>query len=136
MAFGSPKPEFEPGAVYEIDARLLCYPTTPGPQPFRKNRWIVVASNKYDCKHLPPHSLLIVALSAALEHFDPRWDVEIPQGVGGTLRDCMAQADMVFPVAKSDLRASRRRGTIPADTMNQLRAKLRDALGLAGPFYP
>jgi len=48
----------------------------------------------------------------------------------------MAQADMVFPVAKDDLRASRRRGTLPTDTMNQLRVKLRDALGLAGPFQP
>ena len=136
MAFNSPKPEFEPGAVYEIDARLLRFPTTPGPQPDRENRWVVVTSNKHDCKHQPPHSLLIVALSAGLDHFDPRWDVEVPQGLGGTIRHCMAQADMVFPMAKDDLRASRRTGTLPPDTMNQLRVKLRDALGLAGPFEP
>lgn len=122
-------PEFEPGGVFEIPAELLLFPATPGPQPVRESRWVLVASNKHDCRKEPPRTLLVVALSAQVRYFDPRWDVEIPAGLGGTARDSMAQADMVFPVAKGDLRG-RRRGTLPTDTLNQVRVRLRDTLGL------
>ncbi len=74
--------------------------------------------------------LLVVLLSAGIDNFVEKHDVQLRKGDGGTDQDCMAQADIVFPMLKDDLAASRHKGQLMLDTVNQIRAKIGGCIGL------
>ena len=73
---------------------------------------------------------MVVLLSAQTE-YAYRHDVLIRRPDGGIERDSIAQTDLVFVVEKVELTADRLRGTVMADTLRQVRAKLAETLGIS-----
>ncbi len=124
----------EPGAVFEVPPHLAEPPqvATQASPPARNARWVVVVSNKTDCRDRFHETVTVVLLSAQPE-YGGRHDVFIPRPVGGLERDSIAQTDLVFVILKSELTDDRYRGKILSDTLVQVRAKLSETLGFAGP---
>lgn len=124
----------EPGAVFEIPAPLAQPPQTArqAAPPARENRWVIVVSNKTDCRD-PWHETVTVVLCTAQTEYGGRHDVLVRQHDGGMGRDSIAQTDLVFVVLKDELANDRYRGTVLRDTISQVRARLADSLGFAGP---
>lgn len=127
----------EPGAVFEVPPDLAQPPQVAEQEapPVRLARWVVVVSNKTDCRDRYHETVTVVLLSAQPE-YGGRHDVFIPRPVGGLERDSIAQTDLVFVILKSELSDERYRGKILADTLIQVRAKLSETLGFAGPTTP
>ena len=124
----------EPGAVFEIPAELARPPQVArqASPPVRENRWVIVVSSKADCRDRGQETVTVVLCSAQLEYAG-RHDVVVRQGDGGMARTSIAQTDLVFVVLKAALSEDRYRGTILKDTLVQIRARLADSLGFAGP---
>lgn len=123
----------EPGGVYEIPAALADPPQRArqeNPRP-RENRWVLVVSNKADCRDRN-HPTAVVVLFSSQVGYQGRHDVLVTRPDGGLRTDSIAQTDMVFVVDKSELEDDRQRGTVMSDTLRQVRAKLSETLGL-GP---
>jgi len=124
----------EPGAVFELPAQLAQPPQTAkqASPPARESRWVIVVSNRTDCRDRGQETVLAVLCSAQTEYAD-RHDVHVRQGDGGLSRTSIAQTDLVFAILKDELAEDRYRGTVLRDTLGQIRARLADALGFAGP---
>ena len=121
-----------PGAVFEIPAPLADPPQRArNPNaPARARRWVLVVSNKADCRDRFLETIVVVLLSAQTE-YAYRHDILIRRPDGGIERDSIAQTDLVFVVEKVELTADRLRGTVMADTLRQVRAKLAETLGIS-----
>lgn len=104
-------------------------PTRPTPGPTRRERWLLVISNKGDCRDPARDTVLVLLLSSQVA-WQGRSDELIKQGDGGTITDCIAQTDLIFFFAKVDLRAGTLKGEIMTDTLNRVKARLRNTLGL------
>jgi mRNA-degrading endonuclease toxin of MazEF toxin-antitoxin module len=96
----------------------------------RENRWVIVVSNRADCRDRYQETVVVVLLSAKTEYAS-RHDVFIRRPDGGLPRDSIAQTDLVFVVEKVELLPERHRGVVMADTLRQVRAKLSDTLGIS-----
>lgn len=122
----------EPGAVFEIPAELADPPQrTRHPNArSREHRWVLIVSNKADCRDRSQETVITVLLSAQIEYWH-RHDVLIRRPDGGTARDSIAQTDVLFMVVKVELTPDRWRGTVMADTLRQVRAKLAETLGIS-----
>lgn len=123
-----------PGVVFEVPPELAEPPQVAlqSNPPQREARWVLVVSNKTDCRDESHPTVLVVLLSAQPEYHG-RHDVFIPRPVGGLTRDSIAQTDLVYVVLKSELTDERYRGTVLSDTLIQVRAKLSETLGFPGP---
>lgn len=124
----------EPGAVFEIPANLARPPQT-GKQtapPARENRWVIVVSSKADCRDRWQETVTVVLCSAQTDYAG-RHDVLVREQDGGMNRTSIAMTDLVFVVLKDELSDDRYRGTVLKDTLIQVRARLADSLGFAGP---
>lgn len=124
----------EPGAVFEIPAGLARPPQidTQPLAPSREHRWVIVVSSKADCRDRWQETVTVVLCSAQLEYAG-RHDVVVREHDGGMARNSIAQTDLVFVVLKDELTDERYRGTVLKDTLIQIRARLADSLGFAGP---
>lgn len=122
----------EPGAVFEIPAQLADPPQRARHPnaPARDHRWVLVVSNKADCRDRSQETVITVLLSAQTEYWH-RHDVLIRRPDGGIVRDSIAQTDVLFIVMKVELTTDRQRGTVMADTLRQVRAKLAETLGIS-----
>lgn len=122
----------EPGAVFEIPAPLADPPQRARDPnaPTREHRWVLVVSNKADCRDRYQETVVVIPLSAQTQYAH-RHDVLIRRPDGGIVRDSIAQTDLVFIVEKAELADNRARGTVMADTIRQVRAKLADTLGIS-----
>lgn len=91
----------EPGAVFEIPAALADPPqrARDSGAPHRDHRWIVVVSNKADCRDRYQETVVAVLLGAKTE-YAYRHDVLIRKPDGGLARDSIAQTDLVFVVGE------------------------------------
>ena len=75
--------------------------------------------------------MLVVVLSAQVQNFSARHDVLVEKGDGGTDQQCLAQADTVFPILKSDLLGTGTlKGGMFTDTLRQVRARIGSVVGL------
>lgn len=121
----------EPGAVFEIPARLANPPqAVHRNDPVRReNRWVVVVDTEAHC--LDPRHLTVftVLLSSQVNMAGPE-DVTV-LALEGLPTDSIAQTDLVFTLAKSDLPSARYRTTVQADTLFQIRATLEVTMGFA-----
>ena len=126
---GTVATEIRPGQVWSVPEQQVPLPVPAGPQPVRRERWLVVISNKGDCRDGTCDTVLVLVLSSQVQH-QGRWDELITKGDGGTLTDCIAQTDLVMWFRKSELRAAVCRGQLLTDTMNRIKARLRNTLGL------
>ncbi|MEW5705150.1 MAG: type II toxin-antitoxin system PemK/MazF family toxin [Pseudomonadota bacterium] len=119
----------EPGAVFELPARLARPPQEPHrfDPAARESRWVLVVSTSDQC--LAPGYLTVFAvlLSSQTEYAGEN-DVLIFAGEA-VLRDSIAQADILFTLSKQDLGRARYRGTVSADTLKRVRAALARILG-------
>lgn len=124
----------EPGAVFEISADLARPPqiAKQAAPPSRENRWVIVVSSKADCRDRWQETVTVVLCSAQMEYAG-RHDVMVREHDGGMARNSIAQTDFVFVVMKDALGDERYRGTALKDTLIQIRARLADSLGFAGP---
>jgi mRNA-degrading endonuclease toxin of MazEF toxin-antitoxin module len=122
----------EPGAVFEIPAPLADPPQRRHDPnaPIREHRWVLVVSNKADCRDRYQETVVVVLLSAKTEYAH-RHDVLIRRPDGGLSRDSIAQTDLVFVVEKAELTPGRHRGSVMADTLRQVRSRLSDTLGIS-----
>ncbi len=91
---------------------------------------MLVVSNKADCRDRYQETVVVIPLSAQTQYAH-RHDVLIRRPDGGIVRDSIAQTDLVFIVEKAELADDRARGTVMADTIRQVRAKLADTLGIS-----
>lgn len=112
----------EPGAVFEIPARLAeppqaAYRHDPS---HRETRWVLVIAPLAHCVNPDQFTVTCVLLSAQPE-YAAEHDVLIFKG-DGVAKDSIAQADLIFTLAKEDLLAGRYRGTVLADTLKKVRA--------------
>ena len=122
-----------PGAVFRLDPMHVVLPRREGAQPARETRSVVVVSNKRDCRDDWCPTVIVLPLSAQLQHFNARHDVEIAQGDGGTDRDVMAQADLAHFILKSDLLSGELRGVLLRDTQARIKVVLGNVLGIDVP---
>lgn len=124
----------EPGAVFEIPVALARPPqiAKQAAPPVRENRWVIVVSSKADCRDRYQETVIVVLCSAQTEYAG-RHDVMVREHDGGMARTSIAQTDLVFVVMKDALGEERYRGTVLKDTLIQIRARLADSLGFAGP---
>ena len=122
----------EPGAIFEVPVALADPPQRVRDlnAPPREHRWVIVVSNKTDCRDRYQETVVVVLLSAKIE-YAYRHDVLIRQPDGGLTRDSIAQTDLVFVVEKAELMPDRHRGRVMADTLRQVRAKLSETLGMS-----
>lgn len=122
----------EPGAIFEIPAALADPPQRARDPnaPAREHRWVLAVSNKADCRDRFQETVITVLLSAQTE-YGHRHDVLIRRPDGGIARDSIAQTDVLFMVVKAELTPDRWRGTVMADTLRQVRAKLAETLGIS-----
>ena len=123
----------QPGAVFEVPHALADPPQTArqsNPPP-RISRWLIVVSNKADCRDRYQETVAVVLLSAQTEYQD-RHDVLIRRPAGGVERDSIAQTDLVLTVLRDQLSDDRFRGIVLRDTLRQIRAKLAETLGISG----
>ncbi len=122
----------EPGAIFEIPAVFADPPqrARDPDAPRREQRWVAVVSNKADCRDRNQEAVLVVLLSAKTE-YAWRHDVLIRRPDGGVARDSIAQTDLLFIVEKAELAPDRYHGTLMADTLRQVRAKLAETLGIS-----
>ena len=121
----------EPGAVYTVDPSKVHLPAALANGPHRDNRWLLVVSCKDDCRHEYSATVLVVILSAKVQNYWARHDVLVEKGDGGTDQQCIAQADTVFPLLKSDLLGTGTlRGGMFKDTLRQVRARIGAVVGL------
>jgi len=122
-----------PGAVFTVDPSRVHLPAAlmdPN-APHRDSRWLLVVSCKADCRQEESHTVLVVILSAKVEHFWSRHDVVIEKGDGGTDRQCIAQGDTVFPMLKSDIVGTGTyKGSVFKSTLGQVRAMIGTLVGL------
>jgi hypothetical protein len=120
----------EPGAVFEIPAAFADPPhrARDPNAPARERRWVMVVSNKADCRDRYQEMVVVVPLSAQTQS-SHRQDVLIGRPDGGSVRDSIAQTDLVFVAEKAELADDRARGTVMSDTLRQVRAKLAETLG-------
>lgn len=121
----------EPGAIFEVPAALADPPQRardPNAPP-REHRWLIVVSNKTDCRDRFQETVVVVLLSARTE-YAYRHDVLIRRPDGGLARDSIAQTDLVFVIEKVELMPECYKGTVMADTLRQVRAKLSETLGM------
>lgn len=121
----------QPGAVFEIPATLAEPPQAAGrtDAPFRESRWVIVLANKRDCRDAVHETVHVVLCSAQVQYLG-RHDVLVKRPDGGLQRDSIAQTDQMFVMLKAELTGDRHRGTLLADTLRQLRAKVAETLGL------
>jgi mRNA-degrading endonuclease toxin of MazEF toxin-antitoxin module len=119
-----------PGDIYTVDPSKVNLPSTQAQLPPREKRWLLVVSCKDDCRQAYFHTVLVVLLTAKLDTYWAPHDVTIEKGNGGTELKCLAQADMIFPMLKSDLLAGTRKGGLLKDTLRQVRAHIGNAIGL------
>jgi hypothetical protein len=121
----------EPGAVFEIPARLANPPQAAHRHDpaRRESRWVVVVDTEAHC--LDPRHLTVftVLLSSQVEWAGPE-DVTV-LALEGLPADSIAQTDLVFTLAKSDLTGPRYRTTLQADSLFQIRATLEVTMGFA-----
>lgn len=96
---------------------------------------MVVVSSKTDCRDTR-HPTVVVVLCSSQTEYQGRHDVLIRRPDGGLRTDSIAQTDLVFVVAKADLGDDRARGTLMADTLRQVRAKLGETLGFGPSIKP
>jgi len=96
---------------------------------------VVVVSSKADCRD-PHHPTVIVVLCSSQTEYQGRHDVFVRRPDGGLRTDSIAQTDLVFVIAKADLTDERARGTLMADTLRQIRAKLGETLGFGPSVKP
>lgn len=124
----------EPGAIFEVPPHLAEPPQVAAQEgaPVRLSRWVLIVSNKADCRDRYHETVTVVLLSAQPE-YGGRHDVFIPRPVGGLERDSIAQTDLVFVILKAELTDDRYRGKVLSDTLVQVRAKLSETLGFPGP---
>lgn len=122
----------EPGSVFEIPTALADPPQRARDPnaPTREHRWVLVVSNKADCRDRYQETVVVILLSAQTQYAH-RHDVLIRRPDGGITRDSIAQTDLVFIVEKVELADDRARGTVMADTLRQVRAKLAETLGMS-----
>lgn len=122
----------EPGAVFEIPAALADPPQRARDPnaPTREHRWVLVVSNKADCRDRFQETVVVVLLSAQTQ-YGHRHDVLIRRPDGGIVRDSIAQTDLVFIVEKVELADDRARRTVMSDTLRQVRVKLAETLGIS-----
>jgi mRNA-degrading endonuclease toxin of MazEF toxin-antitoxin module len=104
-------------------------PPTTGTPPLRRERWVLVISNKRDCRD-PSRPTVIVALLSSQAAWQGRADELVRQGDGGTLTDSIVQTDLIFFYPKDDLRKGTLRGELMADSLNRVKARLRNTLAL------
>jgi hypothetical protein len=123
----------QPGSVFEVPHALADPPQTArqNDPPPRISRWLLVVSNKADCRDRFQETITVVLLSAQVEYQD-RHDVLIRRPDGGVQRDSIAQTDLVFTVLRDQLSDDRFRGTVLRDTLRQVKAKLSETLGISG----
>ena len=127
----------EPGAVFEVPATLADPPqrAQQANPPRRESRWVIVVSSKSDCRDALHPTLVVVLCSSQIE-YQGRHDVLVRRPDGGLRTDSIAQTDLVFVVAKAELVEERARGTLMADTLRQVRAKLGETLGFGPSIKP
>lgn len=127
----------EPGAVFEIPASLADPPQRAhqANPPQRESRWVIVVSSKTDCRD-PLHPTIIVVLCSSQTEYQGRHDVLVRRPDGGVRTDSIAQADLVFVIEKAELLEERARGSLMADTLRQVRAKLGETLGFGPSIKP
>jgi len=123
----------QPGAVFEVPHALADPPQTArqNDPPPRVSRWLLVVSNKADCRDRYQETVTVVLLSAQTE-YQGRHDVLIRRPDGGLERGSIAQTDLVITVLRDELSDDRFRGIVLRDTLRQVRAKLAETLGLSG----
>ncbi len=107
-------------------------PPTASPQPAREERWLVVVSCKRDCRDSACSTVVVIVLSAKVEHAG-RHDELIRAGDGGVQRDSIAQSDLVMFWSKDELLDERWKGDLMQDTLMRVRARLGNTLGIAEP---
>jgi mRNA-degrading endonuclease toxin of MazEF toxin-antitoxin module len=123
----------EPGAVFEIPPELAEPPQRQrqASPPEREHRWVIVLTNKADCRDQHQETVTVILCSAKTE-YQGRHDVLVQAKDGGMERRSIAQTDLVFVVLKDELTNDRYRGTVLKDTLVQIRARLADSLGFPG----
>lgn len=121
----------EPGAVFEVAPRLAQPPQAVHryDPAHRGSRWLLVVSPLAHCVDPQQLTVICVLLSAQPEYAADH-DVLIYRGECVT-RDSIAQCDLIFTLAKTDLEASRYRGTVQADTYLKVRAAVARYLEFA-----
>lgn len=120
----------EPGAVFEIPARLADPPQAAHryDPTHRTTRWVLVIAPLAHCVDPDQLTVTCVLLSAQPE-YAAEHDVLIYRG-DAVVRDSIAQADLLFTLAKSDLLTGRYRGTVMTDTYLKVRAAVARFLEL------
>lgn len=107
-------------------------PPAASPAPVREERWLVVVSSKRDCRDVACPTVVVIILSAKVEHAG-RHDELIRAGDGGVQRDSIAQTDLVLFWPKDELLDDRCKGELMLDTLIRVRARLANTLGIAEP---
>ena len=101
----------QPGAVFRVPPELADPPgrAVQDDPPLRESRWVLVVSNKTDCRDRL-HGTVNTVLFSAQTHYAGRHDVLVQRPDGGLERDSIAQTDLIFTIAKYELTDDRHRG--------------------------
>lgn len=118
-----------PGAVFEIDDKLINFPNNTGRGPHEFRRVIVVQGDFYLGVGLPETALIVPCSASQPE--TTFGNFSIPSGEKAfTKPNVVAYTTLVMPVLKCHFEQKNHRGNLTPATLGALRARVAQVLGL------
>lgn len=126
--------KLKPGAVFEVEDKLIHLPEEPdrAPHPLRR---VIIFQNFRFLGGGRPNTVLVVPCSASQK--TSQVDYNIPSDEPAFTKDgIVAFTTLLMPVLKSEFRAQHYKGDLRPQTLGELQANVLNVLGLSPGRLP